>query len=296
MSEVNTTPNPQTPEVLQSHQVEAKTRALNWMNPERWNMMKTMAETFIQSQAMPASIKNAAQAIMVMQAGYEAGMQPIESLASFAPINGKMTMYGDALIAKVIQAGHTIEWGECTDRTATVTITRKDTGKSMTETYKIEEAHASGLLGKDVWQKYPKRMLKYKVFSEVAHFFVADALRGLDLREIVESEYVPVEVVKEAPSAATAVQAEVVTPAETPKAPKTPEPPKPAKKSKKEEPKEVIDAKPVEEPKNFDQMPISDMSEADKKAYYKMLVAKELDGKEPLTARESMFIQVMGKG
>lgn len=294
MSEVNT-PNPQTPEVLQSHQIEAKTRALNWMNPERWNMMKTMAETFIQSQAMPQSIKNAAQAIMVMQAGYEAGMQPIESLASFAPINGKMTMYGDALIAKVIQAGHTIEWGDCDERSATVTITRKDTGKSMTETYKLEEAKASGLLGKDNWQKFPKRMLKYKVFAEVAHFFVADALRGLDLREIVESETLPIEVVKEVPKEAT--EAQVINP--EPPAPSKPvEEPKntkPVKKSKKEEPANVIDAKPVEEPRDFDILPISEMTDLEKKTYYKLLVAKELDGKVALSARESMFLQVMGK-
>lgn len=172
----------------------AEAKSLEFMNPKRWQVMTAMAQTFINSGAVPASIQNAAQMIMVFQAGYEAGMQPVEALNAFYIVNGKITMYGDAVTSQIIKAGHTVEWGECDDRQAVVTITRGDNGKAMTGKFTIEMAEKKGLFktakGTDniFWKKYPENMLKYKALGLIVDFIVPDALRGVSVKEVIEAD------------------------------------------------------------------------------------------------------------
>src|SRR5581483_10879957 len=110
-------------------------RSLEFMNPKRWQAMDVMARAFIQSGALPSTIDNAPKMIMVFQAGYEAGLQPIEALNSFYFVKGKLTIFGELKIAQVIKAGHKLTWGKCDDQAATLTITRGDNGESMTGTF-----------------------------------------------------------------------------------------------------------------------------------------------------------------
>ena len=176
----------------------AEAKSLEFMNPKRWQVMQAMAQTFISSGAVPDSIKNTAQMIMVFQAGYEAGMQPLEALNAFYIVNGKITMYGDAVTSQVIKHGHTVEWGECDENTAEVTITRGDNKKSMTGTFTIERAIERGLTqysdGRPnvFWKKYPANMLKYKALGEIVDFIVPDALHGAPIKENIEADIDPV--------------------------------------------------------------------------------------------------------
>lgn len=172
----------------------AEAKSLEWMNPKRWQVMQAMATTFINSGAVPASITNAAQMIMVFQAGYEAGMQPVEALNAFYIVNGKITMYGDAVTSQIIKAGHVVEWGECDGEKAEVTITRGDNGKSMTGKFTLDMARNKGLFttakgGENVfWKKYPENMLKYKALGLIVDFIVPDALRGVSVKEVIEAD------------------------------------------------------------------------------------------------------------
>jgi len=179
---------------LVSQEIVDKMRdtSLSFFNPALWQGINTMATTFYNSGALPKALDSIPKVIMALQAGKEVGMQPLEALSCFAPINGKMTMYGNACISQVAKAGHLITWGECNEKTASVTITRGDNGEKMTETYTIEDAKAAGHLSKpgDVWNKYPRRMLKYKAFAEVSNFLVPDALHGVQIAEIIEGEII----------------------------------------------------------------------------------------------------------
>ena len=47
----------------------------NYLNPVRWEQMEKLAQSLVQSKAFPKSIQNAAQALVVMQAGVENGTQ-----------------------------------------------------------------------------------------------------------------------------------------------------------------------------------------------------------------------------
>jgi hypothetical protein len=165
---------------------KAEAKSLEFMNPKRWQVMKFMAESFIQSGALPSTIKNAPQLIMVFQAGYEAGLQPLEALNSFYFVNGKLSMYGETVIAQIIKAGHEVIWGECNDKTATVTIKRGDTGKEMSATFTMEMARTRGLLKNPVYTTSPDNMLKFKAVGMVAKFIVPDALHGIQIKEDLE--------------------------------------------------------------------------------------------------------------
>jgi hypothetical protein len=157
--------------------------------------MDIMAQKFITSNALPKGIANTGQLIMILQAGMERGMKPMESINSFYIVNGKVTLYGEMAIAKVLEAGHDVEWGECNDETATVTITRGNTGKSMTVTFTMAEAIRKGLtksnsgMPKDPWVKFPGNMLRFKAFSMCAKFHVPDALRNTPIKEDIEGGF-----------------------------------------------------------------------------------------------------------
>lgn len=163
----------------------AEAMGLAFMNPVRWKAMEVMARTFVQSGALPASLTNAARLIMVFQAGYEAGLQPIESINAFYFVNGKLTMYGDQVIAQVLKAGHKIEWGKCDHTVASVKITRADGNGSYEDAFTWKEAEDRGLVNA-IYKKYPNHMLKYKVFSMVAKFIVPDAIKGVQIGETEE--------------------------------------------------------------------------------------------------------------
>lgn len=168
---------------------QVKARNLAFMDPVRWVTMQKMAQSFVQAGAMPASM-NAAKAVMALQAGYEAGLAPIEAINSFYFVNGKIAMYGEAVIRQVIRAGHKVTWGECNEKTATVTIERKDTQEKMSSTFTIQQAQERGFLSKDTWKKYPENMLKFRAFSMVAKFIAPDALMGINIGEELEGEVI----------------------------------------------------------------------------------------------------------
>lgn len=219
------------PAPSQRYVAMAEERSLNFLNPKLWSAMKVVAETFMQANALPASIKNAQQLLMVLQAGYEAGLQPLEAVKSFYFVNGGIALYGEMAITMVIRAGHKVEWGICNDQTATVTITRKDNGATMTNTFTMAQANARGLTNKDPWKKFPENMLKFKAFHMTAKFVCPDAFHGVDMGEVQDDER-------------STVAAEIITTSEKPPEPASthksldqvlsePEPPKEEKKPKK---------------------------------------------------------------
>lgn len=137
------------------------------------------------SHALPDSIKNPAQLMMVFLAGYEAGMSPMQSISSYYIVNGKVTIYGEAVMRQLRQAGFSAEWLESTKEKATVKITDNKKG-SITETFTFEEAKEAGLTHKDNWKKYPKDLLRWKALGRAVRFFCPEVLGGFYMKEEAE--------------------------------------------------------------------------------------------------------------
>jgi len=163
-----------------------------FIDPVALQQMDGLAKQLITSGALPSSIKNAAQMMMVMMAGYEAGMTPMESINSYYIVNGKVTIWGDAVIRQLRRHGWQIEWVESTDVVATVKI--NDGKQTHEESYTIEDAKVSGLVGKGTWKQYPKEMLRHKAIGRAVRFTCPEVLGGFYLKEELDDVDAPVSI------------------------------------------------------------------------------------------------------
>lgn len=126
--------------------------------------------------------------------GMEIGLAPMQALANIAVINGRASLWGDAVPALVQRAGHHIDVdyeGAGDDLTAVATLTRGDTKKQVVRRFSIADAKRAGLLGKQgPWQQYPQRMIAMRARSWAVRDGAADALMGLQVAEET-SDYGP---------------------------------------------------------------------------------------------------------
>jgi len=155
-----------------------------------WNTLNTIAATLKNGGVLPKGIDTVQKMVVVLQAGREIGLQPIEALNSLYFVNGKVAMYGEAVPMQIMRAGHSIKWGKCDKNEATVTITRGDNGDSMTQTFTMAEAVERGYTSNPIYKKYPENMLKWRVLGMTAKFIAPDALRGIGIKEDMEVEVV----------------------------------------------------------------------------------------------------------
>lgn len=135
--------------------------------------------------------------------GMEIGLAPMQALSNIAVINGRASVWGDALPAMMQRAGHHVDadvTGEGDKMVATATLTRGDSGKTVTRTFSVDDAKKAGLWGKaGPWQSYPKRMLLMRARTWAVRDGAADALMGLQVAEEVQ-DYQPIRDVTPKPS------------------------------------------------------------------------------------------------
>lgn len=155
-----------------------------------WNTLNIIAKTLRDGGVLPKGIDTVQKMVVILQAGREMGLQPIEALNSLYFVNGKVAMYGEAVPLQIIRCGHFIDWGECNEKTATVTLKRGDTGKTMTTTFTMEMAVERGYTKNELYKKFPENMLKWRALSMTAKFLMPDALRGMGIKEDLEIEVV----------------------------------------------------------------------------------------------------------
>lgn len=122
--------------------------------------------------------------------GLEIGLAPHQALSSIAVINGRATLWGDALPALMQRAGHHVDVelaGEGDSLTAVATLTRGDTGKTIVRRFSLADAKRANLLGKPgPWQNYTGRMLSMRARAWAIRDGAADALMGLQIADEAE--------------------------------------------------------------------------------------------------------------
>ena len=119
-----------------------QTTKTDLVDPIVWKQMRGMAKTMIESKAMPEHIKNEAQAIVVMQMGYEMGMKPMQAINSLYIVKGQTTVWGKAIAGQFIKHGYRLSFKDEPNKT---TVTAKHrSGFEATETFTFEEAEKSG--------------------------------------------------------------------------------------------------------------------------------------------------------
>lgn len=189
---------------------EAKSIATNYLNPVIWAQIKGMAQTFIQSKALPKHIQNTPQAVMILQKGYEMGMKPMESISSLYMVNGLTTIWGKATVGRLRAHGYSIEYLEENSEHCKARVWKNHGGnekaplrvEEYTEDFKFSDAEESGWTTgyngdlKVGWRKGQNRKLKmrYGVLSSIIKSYIPDVLGSANDIEEVAQDYRTVEI------------------------------------------------------------------------------------------------------
>ena len=165
------------------------------MNSLRTNLIPTdvdqalkISEMFAKSDLVPDNYRNKpANIFLAVSAGASLGLAPFQAMQNIAVINGKPSIWGDALLAMVrndkrcLSVKETIE-GEGTARTATCSVSRlAPNGETevISSSFSMGNAQKAGLLNRKPWQSYPDRMLQMRARGFALRDAFADVIGGL---------------------------------------------------------------------------------------------------------------------
>lgn len=161
-----------------------KQTATNVMNPVEYEQIRILANDLIKSGALPSTIRNTEQAMMMISAGREMGMTPFEAIHDLYFVNGKLNIYGKATPTALRRAGWRIESYDETQDSCTATVYNPKTGERISDTFTFEDAKQSGFTTdtsghlKFGWKlgANRKRKLRYGVLSQIIHTYIPEVL------------------------------------------------------------------------------------------------------------------------
>ncbi|QGP57406.1 hypothetical protein PsalMR5_04926 (plasmid) [Piscirickettsia salmonis] len=147
------------------------------------------AEMIAQSGLCPTNYKGKINDVFIaMQMGAEIGLQPMQAVQNIAVINGKPTVYGDALMA--IVRSHpdceSVKEGYDAGKQCAWCTVKRAGQEEQTRYFSIQDAEQAGLLSRGPWKQYTRRMLQMRARSWALRDVFADALCGFSPREEVE--------------------------------------------------------------------------------------------------------------
>lgn len=142
------------------------------------------------SELCPKDFKGKPESVLIaMQMGYELGLQPMQALQNIAVINGRPTLWGDAMLAIVEDSGLLEDFwedleGQGEQMVAVCYSKRPNRSKGRTTRFSVQDAKTAGLWGKSgPWQSYPTRMLQMRARGWNLRDNYPDVLKGMYTRE-----------------------------------------------------------------------------------------------------------------
>lgn len=165
------------------------------MNNLRTNLIPTdvdqairISEMFAKSDLVPDSYKNKpANIFLAVSAGASLGLAPFQAMQNIAVINGKPSVWGDALLAMVrndkrcLSVKESIE-GEGRNMKATCVVSRlAPNGETelISSSFSMGQAQSANLLNRPPWKSYPDRMLQMRARGFALRDAFADVIGGL---------------------------------------------------------------------------------------------------------------------
>ncbi|MFH2076115.1 MAG: hypothetical protein ABIJ57_12345, partial [Pseudomonadota bacterium] len=179
------------------------------MMPRNFEGLWRMATIMAKSGMMPRGIEQPETVFVAVQMGLEVGLPPMAAVQNIAVINGRPSIWGDAVLGLVRASGLLESFKESfngtfpgDDYTAVCTALRRGDPEPIEREFSVADAKRAGLwqtearvtrrrkdggtyeTDNDVpWFKYPKRMLQMRARSWALRDGFGDVLRGLQVRE-----------------------------------------------------------------------------------------------------------------
>jgi hypothetical protein len=192
---------------LQKAQIQKVSRLEDSLfSPTLFSHYQKVAEILSKSGIVPKDYKGKPEDVFVaISMGYQLGFPVEQSLQDIAVINGRPCLWGDGLLALVLNHPQ-YEWHTeepiYTGQVVTgyiCTIKRKG-NESHSQSFTFDDAKRAGLLNKaGPWSNYPTRMLQMRARAFALRDKFGDALRGLKVMEeeeggeIIEGEIIRIE-------------------------------------------------------------------------------------------------------
>ena len=192
-------------------EMKAQSRALSngILNPANLSEALQMADMLCKSTLIPKDFQNSPGNVLVaLQWGMEIGLGPMQALQSIAVVNGRPSLWGDAVIA--LCRSHPIcEWvtetveGTGENMVATCTTQRRGEPEPVSRSFSFADAKRAGLIGKaGPWTQYPTRMMQLRARSWCLRDAYPDLLRGMAVAE--EAQDIPTPAAAATPTPAPA--------------------------------------------------------------------------------------------
>lgn len=158
---------------------------------QQWNQWKKIGGELLKSGFLPAIFKTPEQVVAVMLKGKELNLPPMEALQRLVPINGRIGMEGQLMIALAERSGQlkalNIRFdGAGRELTCYVTVTRNER-EPYTSSFSVQDATDAGLMTKDIYKKYLRDMLQWRAIARNFRITFSDILSGVYLPEELEN-------------------------------------------------------------------------------------------------------------
>lgn len=174
--------------MTQIAELKNQSRAMNTgiLNPANLAEALAMAETISKSSLVPKDYQgNPGNVLVAIQWGMEVGLGPLQAMQNIAVINGRPSLWGDALLA-LCKASPVCEYIQETmvDDTAICTAKRHGDPAPVVREFSLEDAKRAGLAGKQgPWTQYQKRMLQMRARGYCLRDTFPDVLKGMSVAE-----------------------------------------------------------------------------------------------------------------
>lgn len=130
-------------------------------------------------------VKNPQQALALMLVSQAEGRHPALAARDYDIIQGRPSKKAEAMLRDFIAAGGSVEWHTLTDTSADATFSHQQ-GGTVRITWDMERAKKAGLKNKDMYDKYPRQMLRSRVVSEGVRTVYPAATSGMYVPEEVQ--------------------------------------------------------------------------------------------------------------
>ena len=157
------------------------------LSPQTFEQALTFSNYLADSDMVPKDFKGKpGNCLVAIQWGMEIGLKPLQAMQNIAVINGRPSLWGDAVIA-LVRSSQLCEYiiEEDDGRTATCKVKRRGEPE-QSRSFSMDDAKAAGLLGKQgPWTQYPKRMRQMRARAFAVRDVFPDVLKGLPVAEEV---------------------------------------------------------------------------------------------------------------
>ncbi len=155
------------------------------LRPQSFGELVQFAQMAAKSSMVPPTYKGQPESIMLaIQMGSELGLAPMQSLQNIAVVNGRPTVWGDAVVGLCRQSPVCKDIVETFtgegDKLVAICTAIRVGAEPVARSFSVEDAKKAGLWGKaGPWQQYPKRMLQMRARGFAVRDAFPDVLRGL---------------------------------------------------------------------------------------------------------------------